>query len=132
MELMRKMLRSKIHRATITRADLAYEGSITIPPQLMEAAGLAEYEAVQVWNVNSGARFETYAMVGEPDSLEICVNGAAARLVAPGDLAIIASFTWLPESKIAAHEPRVVFVDENNRITGTRREFAGPRHAEGL
>jgi aspartate 1-decarboxylase len=126
MENYRNVLRCKIHRATVTQANLEYEGSITIPPELMEAAGLAEYEAVHVWNVTAGTRFETYAILGEPRSNDICVNGAAARLVQPGDKVIIAAFMLIPESKIAAYKPRLIFVDENNHFKESRPELAGP------
>ena len=127
MENFRNVLRCKIHRATITQADLQYEGSITIPPELMDAAGLAEYEAVHVWNVTAGSRFETYAILGEPSSTNICVNGAAARLVQAGDKVIIAAFMMIPESSLSAHKPRLIFVDDNNRFKEARPELAGPK-----
>ena len=127
MEGMRKVLRCKIHRARVTHADVHYEGSITIPPDLMQAADLAEYEAVNVWNVTSGTRFETYTMLGLPNSRDIAVNGAAARLVSPGDIIIIANFMFIPESRIAAHKPRLVFVDEQNRQLPDRNEVPGPQ-----
>ena len=120
--MMRKMLRAKIHRATVTEANLDYEGSITIDRTLMDATDLLANEAVCVWNVTSGTRFETYAVEGAPDSGVICVNGAAAHLVRPGDLIIIAAFTWLDEAATRAHEPKVVFVDEQNRIREKRAE----------
>ena len=91
----RKVLRSKIHRATVTHADLDYEGSVTIPPELLTASNIAEYEAVSVWNVTRGTRFETYAITGLPNSTDVCVNGAAAHLVEPGDTVIIACFGWI-------------------------------------
>jgi len=122
----RKMLRAKIHRATITHADLEYEGSITIPPDLMEAGDFLPSEAVCVWNVTRGTRFETYTIEGDPESRNICVNGAAAHLVKPGDLVIIAAFTMLPEDVARDYEPKVVFVDENNHIKYLRKEIAGP------
>ena len=120
--MMRKMLRAKIHRATVTEANLDYEGSITIDRTLMDATDLLANEAVCVWNVTSGTRFETYAVEGPPDSGVICVNGAAAHLVRPGDLIIIAAFTWLDEAAARVHEPKVVFVDEQNRIREKRAE----------
>lgn len=129
MERYRKLLRCKIHRATVTQADLHYEGSITIAPELLEAAGIVPYEAVQVWNVTRGTRFETYAITGLPKSRDICVNGAAAHLVEPGDLVIIACFGDFPESQVATHEPTVIFVDERNQIREQRAEIAGPRTA---
>ena len=121
---MRKMLRGKIHRATITGADLHYEGSVTIDADLMKAAGLITHEAVHIWNVDNGERFETYAIEGQPGSGVICVNGAAAHLVRPGHLVIIAAFTWLEEETARKHEPKVVFVDERNRIREKRAEVA--------
>ncbi|GFO68040.1 aspartate 1-decarboxylase [Geomonas limicola] len=121
----RKMLKSKIHRATITGADLHYEGSITIDLDLMEAANIIPYEAVCVWDVNNGSRLETYAIEGERGSGVICLNGAAARLVAPQDLVIIASFVNMSEAEAQAHEPKLVFVDEKNRMLPTRKEEPG-------
>ena len=118
----RRMLKSKIHRAKVTHADLNYEGSITIPPLLLEAANILPYEAVNVWNVTAGTRFETYAIEGYPNSSAICVNGAAAHLVTPGDLVIIASFVQLSEKDCRAHQPKVVFVDENNKMKELRPE----------
>jgi aspartate 1-decarboxylase len=121
----RKMLKSKIHRATVTGADLHYEGSITIDLDLMDAADIIPYEAVVIWNVTNGNRFETYAIEGERGSGVICINGAAARLVAPQDLVIIASFVNMPNAQALAHEPKLVFVDEKNRMLPTRKEVAG-------
>ena len=113
---MRKVLRGKIHRATVTGADLHYEGSITVDKTLMEAMDLLEWEAVSIWNVTNGERFETYALEGEPDSGVICVNGAAARKVSEGDLIIIGAFTWLQENEARVHEPKIVMVDDRNRV----------------
>ena len=127
--MMRKMLRAKIHRATVTQANVDYEGSITIDRRLMEATDLLPNEAVCVWNVTNGNRFETYAVEGRPDSGVVCVNGAAARLVCPGDLVIIAAFTWLEEEAARAHEPKVVFVDAQNRVREKRAEI--PLRAAG-
>jgi len=121
----RKMLKSKIHRATLTGADLHYEGSVTIDRDLMDAADILPYEAVCIWDVNNGSRLETYAIEGERGSGVVCVNGAAARLVAPNDLVIIASFVSLTEEEARRHEPKLVFVDERNRILPTRKEIAG-------
>jgi aspartate 1-decarboxylase len=112
----RKLLRGKIHRATVTEANLNYEGSITIDKSLMEAMDLIEFEAVHVWDVNNGERFETYALEGPAGSGIVCVNGAAARKVAPGDLVIIGAFTWLDEASARKHEPKIVMVDDKNRI----------------
>ena len=122
--MMRKMMRAKIHRATVTQADVDYEGSITIDRRLLDATDLLPNEAVCVWNVTNGNRFETYVVEGEPDSGVICENGAAAHLVRPGHLVIIAAFTWLEEETARKHEPKVVFVDERNRIREKRAEVA--------
>jgi len=122
----RKLLKSKIHRAIITDADLEYEGSLTIPPELMEAANIIEYEAVSVWNVERGTRFETYAITGEPGSTTICANGACAHLNEPGDRVIIATFAWLTEEETEKHQPKLVFIDENNGQFNARTEVAGP------
>jgi aspartate 1-decarboxylase len=119
------MLKSKIHRATVTGADLHYEGSITIDQNLLEASDIIPYEAVAVWNVTNGNRFETYAINGERGSGVICVNGAAARLVSPRDLVIVASFVDMENSEALAHEPKLVFVDDKNRMLPTRHEVAG-------
>src|SRR5512136_2485300 len=121
----RKMLKSKIHRAVVTGADLHYEGSVTIDRKLMEAADIIPYEAVVIWNVTNGNRFETYAIEGEPGSGVICINGAAARMVAPKDLVIIASFVGMDDAEAQNHEPRLVFVDEKNRMLPSRREAPG-------
>ncbi|RNC68598.1 MAG: aspartate 1-decarboxylase [Desulfuromonadales bacterium] len=121
----RRMLKSKIHRATVTGADLHYEGSVTIDLDLMEAADIIPYEAVAVWNVTNGSRLETYAIEGERGSGVICLNGAAARLVAPKDLVIIASFVNMENEEALSHEPKLVFVDEKNRMLPTRKELAG-------
>ena len=125
----RKMLRAKIHRATVTHADLEYEGSISIPPDLMEAGEFLEYEAVNVWNVTRGTRFETYAILGQLGSRDIAVNGAAAHLAKPGDVIIIAAFTEMEEELAASHRPRLVFVDKNNRKQPDRKEVPGPARA---
>lgn len=119
----RRMLKSKIHRATITHADLNYEGSITISPQLLEAANILPYEAVHIWNVTAGTRFETYAIEGEPNSSAICVNGAAAHLVNIGDIIIIASFVQLPEESCQTFLPTAVFVDAHNQMKEIRPEI---------
>ncbi len=116
MEFMRKMLAAKIHRATVTESNVDYEGSIAMSPKLIEAAGLMPYEAVQVWNVTSGTRFETYAIANIDDSGDICINGAAAHLAKPGDLIIVARFIWLKESECKDFKPTIVFVDTQNKI----------------
>lgn len=117
------MLKSKIHRARVTHADLDYEGSITISPELLEIANILPYEAVNIWNVTAGTRFETYAIKGVPNSTDICVNGAAAHLVTPGDIIIIASFIQLAEEQCHALIPTVVFVDQNNKVKELRPEY---------
>ncbi len=123
----RKMLSAKIHRATVTHADVDYEGSITIPPDLMAAAGIHPYESVCVWNVNRGTRLETYAITGVAGSRDVCANGAAAHLIRPGDRVIIASYRFVPEEQLADHRPRLIFVDEQNRMAHRGPEVAGPR-----
>lgn len=115
--MLRTMCKSKIHRATVTGADLHYIGSITIDPELMEAADLLEFEQVHVVDVDNGARFETYVIPGERGRGEICLNGAAARLVHPGDRVIIISYGQYDEAEMEAYRPRFIFVDEENRIT---------------
>ena len=122
---MRKMLRGKIHRATVTGADLHYEGSITIDSRLMDAAGLLPNEAVWVWNINNGERFETYAVEGRADSGTVCVNGAAAHKVSVGDLVIIAAFGWMDDAEAAGWKPKVVFVDTGNRHVDAGRQEEG-------
>jgi len=110
------MLKSKIHRATVTQADLHYEGSVTIDDLLLRATDIIPNEQVSIWNITNGNRFDTYALRGQPGSGVICVNGAAARLVAPGDLVIIASYVDLEDAEAQEWEPHLVFVDERNRI----------------
>ena len=120
--MLRTMCKSKIHRATVTGADLHYIGSITIDPELMDAADLFEFEQVHVVDVDNGARFETYVIPGERGSGEICLNGAAARLVHPGDKVIIISYGQYDEAEMEGYRPRFIFVDEENRIsTGALR-----------
>lgn len=113
---MRTMLRSKIHRARVTQCNVGYDGSITIDKHLMEAADFLPYERVDVLNINNGARFSTYVIEGDRDSGEICLNGAAARLVAKDDLVIILSYHDVPENEAATTTPRLVYVDSANRI----------------
>ncbi len=110
-----KLMKSKIHRATVTGADLNYEGSIALDEALIEAAGFVVGEAVHVWNLSNGERFETYVITARRGSGEVRLNGAAARLVHPGDLVILASFCWLEPHEVKNHSPRVVLVDEKNR-----------------
>ncbi|MBS1913407.1 MAG: aspartate 1-decarboxylase [Bacteroidetes bacterium] len=122
----RFMFKSKIHRATVTQAELYYEGSLTVDSSLLEAADLLEYEKVSVVNVNNGERFETYLIAGEPDSGVICLNGAAARRGAVGDEIIIISYAAMGEEEARTHRPRVVLVDRRNRILSvTNSQTAG-------
>ena len=114
--MFRTLLGGKIHRATVTRADLNYVGSITVDLDLLDAAGICVNEKVQIVNNNNGERLETYTIAGERGSGEICLNGAAARLVQPGDVVIIMSYVLLSEPEIAAHRPKVVLVDAQNKI----------------
>ena len=125
----RRMLKSKIHRARVTHADLDYEGSITLSPELLEASNILPYEAVNVWNVTAGTRFETYAIEGLSNSTEVCVNGAAAHLVTPGDIIIIASFIQLEDALCPAFIPTVVFVDEHNQKREIRPEIVTTHEA---
>lgn len=111
------MLKSKIHRATVTQAALDYVGSITIDENLMEAAGILEYEKVQIVDVNNGSRFETYAIAGDAGSGVICLNGAAARCCAIADKVIIMAYADMTPEEAKAHRPNVVFVDDINRIS---------------
>ena len=114
--MMRTMLKSKIHRATVTQADLHYVGSVTIDEDLLDAADLVEYEEIQVVNVNNGQRFSTYVIPGPRGSGVIQLNGAAARLGMPGDLVILISYAVFDQKEAERHNPRVVFVDAQNRI----------------
>lgn len=113
----RTMCKSKIHRAVLTGADLNYEGSITVDRDLMDAADVLEFEKVQVVNINNGARLETYVIAGERGSGTIQLNGAAARLGAPGDRVIVISYAEYDEAELAGFAPRIVHVDEHNRIS---------------
>lgn len=120
----RTMLKSKIHRATVTDADLHYVGSITVDPELLEAADILEHEQVAVVDVNNGARFETYTIAGERGSGEMKVNGAAARLVHHGDTIIVISYAQYDRVEMEHYAPRVVHVDDRNRIVAVDREVA--------
>lgn len=110
------MLKGKIHRAVVKQAELNYVGSITVDPELMDAAGILEYELVQIVDIENGNRFETYTIAGEPGSGMICLNGAAARQVQVGDHVIIMSYCTLTPEETGNHRPYVVFVDEDNKI----------------
>ncbi|MBN8200254.1 MULTISPECIES: aspartate 1-decarboxylase [Bacillaceae] len=114
--MFRTMMNGKIHRATVTEANLNYVGSITIDTDIIEAVGMAPNEKVQIVNNNNGSRFETYIIPGERGSGVICVNGAAARLVQEGDIVIIISYALIPEEKVPYHEPKVAIMDSSNRI----------------
>jgi aspartate 1-decarboxylase len=123
----RTFFKSKIHRATVTQADLDYEGSVTIDEDLMDAAGIWNYEAVHIWNITRGTRLQTYAIKGQRGSGVICINGAAAHLMKPDDLVIIATFAELEESEARAFVPKVVLVDRQNKIVVKDAvEIAGP------
>jgi aspartate 1-decarboxylase len=122
--VLRTMLKSKIHRATVTASDLHYVGSITVDPDLLEAADILEHEQVAVVDVNNGARFETYTIAGERGSGQIQVNGAAARLVHHGDTIIVISYAQYDRTEMEHYEPRVVHVDAHNRIVTVDREVA--------
>jgi len=114
--MLRTMLRAKLHRATVTEADLQYEGSLTVDLDLLDAVGLLPHEQVHCVNVNNGARFVTYLFEGERGSGVICVNGAAARLASPGDLLIVMAYGLVDDAEAATHEPRVALLDGHNRI----------------
>lgn len=123
----RSMLRSKLHRATVTHADVDYEGSLTIDRELLEAADILPFEEVHVWNVTRGTRLQTYAMAGELGSGVVCANGAAAHLTRPGDLIIVATFTQLDDTTARVHRPRIILLGDGNRIVARREaEVAGP------
>jgi aspartate 1-decarboxylase len=109
------MMKSKIHRATVTGADLGYVGSITLDPELMELAEMREYEQVHVLDIDNGARFETYTIRGEPGSGDVVLNGAAARLVQPGDKVIVITYGVYDDADLENYAPRVVHVDDRNR-----------------
>ncbi|WP_105967832.1 aspartate 1-decarboxylase [Streptomyces geranii] len=124
--MLREVLGGKIHRATVTQADLHYVGSLTLDEDLARAAGLMEGEKVQVVDITNGARLETYIIIGPAGSGEICINGAAAHLVHPGDLVIIMSFVLAEESELAGYQPKVVHVDATNRIIALGNDLAEP------
>ena len=111
------MLKGKIHRAVVKQAELHYVGSITVDPELMKAAGILEYEMVQIVDIENGNRFETYTICGEPGSGMICLNGAAARQVQVGDHIIIMAYAQLTPEEAKEHKPTVVFVNENNQVS---------------
>jgi aspartate 1-decarboxylase len=120
------IFKSKLHRATVTHADLEYEGSVTIDADLMDAAGILPYEAIHIWNITRGSRLQTYALEGPRGSGAVCVNGAAAHLNKPGDLVILATFAEMTPEEARAYKPTVVRVDPNNRIVDISEERPGP------
>ncbi len=115
--MQRVMLKTKIHRATVTHSELDYEGSCAIDGRLLDAAGIHEYEQIQIYNINNGERFTTYAIRAEEDSAMISVNGAAAHKASPGDLVIICAYVGLDEKELAGYKPNLIYVDSDNRIT---------------
>lgn len=122
------MFKSKIHRVKVTHADLNYEGSVTISGELMDAANILEHEQVHIWNVDQGTRLVTYALRGEDNSGVICINGAAAHRAKPGDKVIISTFAEVPQEKVGDWQPKVVLVDEDNKIADLEyAETAGPK-----
>jgi aspartate 1-decarboxylase len=118
--MFRTLLKSKIHRVAVTQCELHYEGSCAIDENLLEAANIAENEQIHIWNINNGERFITYAIRGERGSGMISVNGSAARRASAGDLIIIAAFAQVHEDNVAAHQPKLVFVNEKNQQTALR------------
>lgn len=118
------LLKAKIHRATVTRSELHYEGSCAIDEDLLRAAGIREYERIEIYNVNNGERFATYAIRGEPGSGMISVNGAAAHKAQPGDLVIICAYGTCDEAEAARFKPKLVYVDRGNRIVRTNDTIA--------
>jgi aspartate 1-decarboxylase len=120
MTMRRIMLKSKLHRVRVTHAELDYEGSVAIDTRLLEAADIREYERVEVYNLRNGERFATYAIRAEAGSGIVSVNGAAAHKAAPGDIVIICAYAEVEEKELNAFKPRLVYVDEANRITHTR------------
>lgn len=118
--MLRKLMKSKLHRATVTRADLHYEGSLGVDEDLMRLAGLLPNEAVHVWNVNNGSRLQTYVVPAPAGSGEICLFGSAARQGQPGDLVIIAAFAWMEDEEARRFRPQVVLLEEGNRVRTER------------
>ena len=118
--MQRTMLQAKLHRVTVTQSELHYEGSCAIDDDLLDAADIREYQAIDIYNVNNGQRFSTYAIRAQRGSGTISVNGAAARLAAPGDLLIIAAFSTYNELDVQKHEPKLVYVDGQNRMVNKR------------
>jgi aspartate 1-decarboxylase len=130
--MLRHLLKSKIHRVTVTHCELHYEGSCGIDEDLLDAAGLCENEQIHVWNVNNGERFVTYAIKAPRGSGVCSLNGSAARRAAVGDLVIIAAFAMVPDERVANHQPKLVFMDEANRIKELRSHPHNPEQASQL
>ena len=125
------LLKSKLHRATVTEADLNYVGSITIDEELMKVSNIVEYEKVQIVNINNGHRFETYVIAGRPGSGIMCLNGAAARMAQVGDKIIMMSYASMTAEEAKSHKPTVVLLGEDNQVSGiTNGEKHGPLNAE--
>ena len=122
--MFRTLLKSKIHRVSVTHCELHYEGSCAIDEDLLESANIVENEQIHIWNIDNGERFVTYAIKGERGSGMISVNGSAARRAAVGDLLIIAAFAQVDDKEVAAHQPELVFVDDKNRQTELRHKVA--------
>lgn len=116
--MFRTMMKSKIHRATVTDANLDYEGSLTIDEELMKAADILPYEQIKVYNISNGARFDTYAIPGPPGKGDICLNGAAARMGAKGDLIIIVTYAQYSEAELKEYEPKIILLGPGNRPKG--------------
>jgi aspartate 1-decarboxylase len=125
------MLKSKLHRARVTQADVDYEGSLTLDKTLLDAADIVPFEEVHVWNVTRGTRLRTYAMEAPAGSGVVCVNGAAAHLARPGDIVIIATFTQMDDEAARRHQPRIVLMGEDNRIKKIAPEVPGPLRRGG-
>jgi aspartate 1-decarboxylase len=123
---LRVMLKSKLHRARVTQAEVDYEGSLTLDRDFLEVADILPFEQVHVWNVTRGTRFRTYAMEAPAGSGVVCVNGAAAHLARPGDIVIIATFTDMNDAEARTHQPKIVLMDEHNRIKKVAPEIPGP------
>lgn len=121
------MFTGKIHRCTVTHADLHYEGSVTIDADLLDASGILVHEEVQIWNITRGSRIATYTIAGPRGSGVICINGAAAHHFQPGDLAIIAAFAEMDDDEARCYQPKVVLVDAENQIKELREEVPGPQ-----
>lgn len=120
--MFREMLRAKIHRVVVTEADVDYEGSLTLDADLLDAADMAPFEKIDVYNVSRGTRFSTYALEGRRGSGVCCVNGAAAHLASPGERIIVASYAAVPDAEVRTHRPKIVLVGEGNRIREIKSE----------